>query len=176
MKDKPAKREDWKTEPFPEATVNLALERIYSTAEFAQIAQGCVPQQMEDKWFIFYEAPWLFLHRSWTGYCIYQVRFEPVAEGCVLQKFAPTATLLNIRSERRLAIAQIWLYSSTAGRARMSGRPCLIISALSTANQTGRIKRARFPPHILLRGHVPSGNVWCPRRRTLGRRPHSEGL
>lgn len=31
---------------------------------------------MEDKWFAFYEEPWLYLHRSWTGFGIYQVRFE----------------------------------------------------------------------------------------------------
>ena len=31
---------------------------------------------MEDKWFIFYEEPWLYLHRSWTGAGIYGVRFQ----------------------------------------------------------------------------------------------------
>jgi hypothetical protein len=33
---------------------------------------------MEDRWFAFYEEPWLYLHRSWTGFGVYQVRFEPV--------------------------------------------------------------------------------------------------
>ena len=26
---------------------------------------------------MFFEDPWLHLHRSWTGFCIYQVRLEP---------------------------------------------------------------------------------------------------
>ena len=43
------------------------------------IRRGVVPQQMEDKWFIYWQHDTLFFHRSWTGNCIYVVRF--VAEG-----------------------------------------------------------------------------------------------
>jgi hypothetical protein len=39
---------------------------------------------MEDKWFIYYEEPRLFVHRSWTGYCIFEVRFEPTAGGILI--------------------------------------------------------------------------------------------
>jgi hypothetical protein len=28
---------------------------------------GFVPREMEDKWFVFSEEPWLFVHRSCTG-------------------------------------------------------------------------------------------------------------
>lgn len=37
---------------------------------------GLIPEQMEDKWFIFHGEGWLHFHRSWTGYCIYQVQFH----------------------------------------------------------------------------------------------------
>jgi hypothetical protein len=30
---------------------------------------------MEDKWFIYWKGDTLYFHRSWTGYCIYTVRF-----------------------------------------------------------------------------------------------------
>ena len=30
---------------------------------------------MEDKWFIYWNDDALFFHRSWTGFCIYVVRF-----------------------------------------------------------------------------------------------------
>ncbi len=75
-----AKRNDWKTEPMPSVSKNITLEKVYSQEEFDRIAFGVIPEQMEDKWFIFYEAPWLYLHRSWTGFCIFKVRFEVVAE------------------------------------------------------------------------------------------------
>ena len=31
---------------------------------------------MENKWFIFLEQDVLYIHRSWTGFCIYQVNFK----------------------------------------------------------------------------------------------------
>jgi hypothetical protein len=76
-----ATRGDWKTTPLPVARASIDLHRAYSAEEFARIQEGNVPQEMEDKWFAFYEAPWLYLHRSWTGYAVYQVRFEPADGG-----------------------------------------------------------------------------------------------
>ena len=68
-----ANRNDWKTTPLPAARVGITLDRTYAADEFARIKEGDVPQEMEDKWFAFYEEPWLYLHRSWTGFGIYQV-------------------------------------------------------------------------------------------------------
>jgi len=31
---------------------------------------------MEDKWFWYFENDTLYAHRSWTGYCIYSIRFN----------------------------------------------------------------------------------------------------
>ncbi|MEH2215628.1 MAG: hypothetical protein V7K72_00570 [Nostoc sp.] len=75
-----AKRDDWKTEPMPSESTKIALEKLYSQEEFDRITAGVIPEQMEDKWFIFYEAPWIYLHRSWTGFCIFKVRFEVVGD------------------------------------------------------------------------------------------------
>jgi hypothetical protein len=73
-----ATRADWKTTPFPTARAALQLDREYSAVEFERIKLGSVPREMEDKWFVFYEEPWLHFHRSWTGFGVYQVRFESV--------------------------------------------------------------------------------------------------
>ena len=72
---------DWKALPMPAAWERIDLAASYTAEEFERLAAGEIPESMEDKWFILYEVPWLYLHRSWTGYCIYQVRFEPDAEG-----------------------------------------------------------------------------------------------
>ena len=77
----PARREDWKTSEMPEAAVSLEVDRRYTPQEFARLRFGVVPRSMEEKWFVFYEAPWLYLHRSWTGLCVYQVRFEEEESG-----------------------------------------------------------------------------------------------
>ena len=74
-----ATRESWKHRPLPEARAALAYARTFDRPEHARLQRGLVPDQMEDKWFIFLEGEWLFFHRSWTGSCIYAVKLR--AEG-----------------------------------------------------------------------------------------------
>lgn len=45
------------------------------------IRRGVIPEQMEDKWFIYWSEGELFFHRSWTGFCIYVVKFQTGKEG-----------------------------------------------------------------------------------------------
>lgn len=47
-------------------------------AVFDKVKQGIIPQEMEDRWFIFFEEGWLNLHRSWTGHCIFRIKIEKV--------------------------------------------------------------------------------------------------
>ena len=72
-----SKRGDWKTIEMPNARATIPINRQYSDREFGRLSAGEIPQEMEDKWFIFYEEPVLHLHRSWTGFCVYQVEFQP---------------------------------------------------------------------------------------------------
>lgn len=81
MRTERATRATWKTTPMPEARKQLHVEKTYSGEEYAGIAMGLIPMQMEDRWFMFLEDDWLYLHRSWTGNMIYKVRFEPIADG-----------------------------------------------------------------------------------------------
>jgi len=74
-----ASRQSWKTLASPEARADLAFAEAYSVEDFERIKRGVIPQAMEDKWFVFYEEPWLYFHRSWTGFCIYGVRFQSSA-------------------------------------------------------------------------------------------------
>jgi hypothetical protein len=61
---------------MPASHVVIPVSRAYSPQQMESIKLGFVPQVMEDKWFAFYEDPCLYLHRSWTSYCIFIVRFE----------------------------------------------------------------------------------------------------
>jgi|GEM_PF-420290 len=79
--DKIAARKDRKTLPLPDAREDLDFTGAYNAVEFERIRAGLIPEEMEDKWFIFFEDPWLYFHRSWTGSCIYAVRFEKGATG-----------------------------------------------------------------------------------------------
>jgi|SRR5580765_6661603 hypothetical protein len=71
-----ATRECWKVLPLPEARAELGFAGTYTSADFERIKRGLIPEEMEDKWFIFYDEPWLYFHRSWTGAGVYGVEFH----------------------------------------------------------------------------------------------------
>ena len=73
---KTAQPDSWKTKQMPLEVAYLSFNKTYTEEEFGIIASGCVPKEMEDKWFIFMQNNELFFHRSWTGFCIYKVVFE----------------------------------------------------------------------------------------------------
>jgi len=76
-----ASRASWKTAELPSQRADLGFHETFSGVEFETIQRGWIPIEMEDKWFILFEDPWLFLHRSWTGVCIYMLRFERHSAG-----------------------------------------------------------------------------------------------
>jgi hypothetical protein len=76
-----ATRQSWKSQPIPTERINLGFACTYDAADTKRIKHGLIPLAMEDKWFMYFEEPWFYLHRSWTGKCVYGVRFEPGAAG-----------------------------------------------------------------------------------------------
>jgi len=62
---------------MPQERQLLDLELTLLSEAYGQIQLGYVPKSMEDKWFIYFEDGWLNFHRSWTGSCIYRLRFKP---------------------------------------------------------------------------------------------------
>ena len=75
----PATSGHWKTIPMPEQKVKLDIELLVSAERFEEIRWGYIPRAMEDHWFYYMEDDWFYIHRSWTGYCFFQIKF--VREG-----------------------------------------------------------------------------------------------
>lgn len=78
-------KEDWRTLPLPLQTGHIVGGFSYSDAEMASIRKGFLPLDMDEKWFAWF-IPWfdegvLYLHRSWTGVCIFRVHFEQTETG-----------------------------------------------------------------------------------------------
>ena len=71
-----ARRGDWKTMEMPWQHVTFVLNRSFSDREMDALRCGNIPQAMEDKWFWYMEGSTLWAHRSWTGYCVYQIDFK----------------------------------------------------------------------------------------------------
>jgi hypothetical protein len=56
-------------------------ERVWSAEDWATLDLGYESETMEEKWDVVAEGDLLFLHRSWTGFGIYEVTFAPVSDG-----------------------------------------------------------------------------------------------
>ncbi len=70
-----ARKSDWQTHDMPTSRSVIALSYKFEPQEMELIQRGLIPEDMGDKWFIYYQDDRLYLHRSWTGYCVYIVRF-----------------------------------------------------------------------------------------------------
>jgi ADP-ribose pyrophosphatase YjhB (NUDIX family) len=71
--------DDWRGKKMPRQRREIALDLRFDEFAMARIRKGLLPRAMEEKWFAWFEKSCLHLHRSWTGYCIYEVNF--VREG-----------------------------------------------------------------------------------------------
>ena len=59
-----AARSRWENHPIDQPKrIRINLE--FSEEQMDKMKIGLIPQQMEDKWFIFYEEEWLYFHRSY---------------------------------------------------------------------------------------------------------------
>jgi len=62
----------WQRIPFKDGVV-LPYAAEFDSVEFSRVRDGLIPWAMEDKWFVYFEEPHLFLHRSWTGQPVYRL-------------------------------------------------------------------------------------------------------
>lgn len=73
-----ATREDWETCPMPEETASFKIKKKLKKEDIIRLKCGHIPREMEDKWFSYFEDGKLYIHRSWSGLCIYIVTFNTI--------------------------------------------------------------------------------------------------
>ena len=56
---------------MPKKNEHFILKRHITEAGIQRLAKGHIPEAMEDKWFWYAEDGRLYIHRSWTGFCIF---------------------------------------------------------------------------------------------------------
>lgn len=76
-----AVRDSWKTLDLPDEVATFDLNFDLSSEELGRISLGHVPEDMDDKWFIYRAGDRLFFHRSWTGICVYSAAIEESENG-----------------------------------------------------------------------------------------------
>ena len=66
---------------MPQLKIDVDLDRAFSKEDFNKIMTGIKSFDMNQRWNILFEDGLLYLHRSWTGHCIFIGRFESRADG-----------------------------------------------------------------------------------------------
>ena len=66
---------------LPAAREPLEFARTFSRHEFDMLCAGFLPRNMDDRWALHYEAPWLYVARSWTGFVVFGLELEPDGAG-----------------------------------------------------------------------------------------------
>lgn len=67
---------DWDISPMPEKNAQFTIKRKFSDADINRLKKGHLPEEMEDRWFFYYEDGKAYFHRSWSGNCIFIVAFN----------------------------------------------------------------------------------------------------
>lgn len=80
-----AKADSWKREPFV-AGIAVPYRASFTSPQVERLSAGLVPREMEDKWFVYYEEPFLYLHRSWTGQPVFRVKLRASADGAQVEE------------------------------------------------------------------------------------------
>ena len=84
----------WKREPFKEG-VPFPLNLEIHKGQIERISKGLIPEEMEDKWFIYFEEPYLYLHRSWTGQPVFKLKFSESPNGYTVSEALLSADIAN---------------------------------------------------------------------------------
>jgi hypothetical protein len=76
------KRAEWRNlKPLSEGKRRIGYHRHLSAIEWSILASGVLPESMDDKWFVFSEGDRVWIHRSWTGMCMYELVVAERADG-----------------------------------------------------------------------------------------------
>ena len=131
---KVAEKSDWKTLDLPKRHDIFFIHRDFTEEQMQRLRRGNIPREMEDKWFWYMEGDTLYAHRSWTGICIYVIKFFPTGKHKVLvnrdpeqygctsaeQDFQQLHTLLNWWAQSNYDYYGQWL-SETVNSLKKQG-------------------------------------------------------
>jgi hypothetical protein len=66
---------------MPQKRERIDVARRFSPDEYQRLACGHIPESQDDRWFVYVEGDVAHIHRSWTGFCIFEVELTPSGDG-----------------------------------------------------------------------------------------------
>lgn len=79
-----AGRGSWRALPMPDQITELGGKLWLEERTARQLRVGHIPVSMDDRWFVFCEGDRVFVHRSWTGICIFEATLRRTRDGAEL--------------------------------------------------------------------------------------------
>lgn len=77
-----ATRDSWQNlQSLPERRITVRLAINLDEREAERIRHGYIPADSDHKWFAYFDSNVLYVHRSWTGYCIDEIHFVATDRG-----------------------------------------------------------------------------------------------
>jgi len=77
-------RDDWRVFDMPVTYETSLLNKELNAAEYQALLMGFLPRDMDDRWFMYANEGYVYLHRSWTGHCIFRLKIEVIKDDCLL--------------------------------------------------------------------------------------------
>jgi hypothetical protein len=75
----PTSRHSWQNiHDMPARHQQLRFSFSIRERDMRRLKYGFYPVDMVEKWFVYTEGSTTYFHRSWSGYCIFQIRFERI--------------------------------------------------------------------------------------------------
>lgn len=78
---RPAVETDFETSRMPTNTIQVSASMSLNAEQMRRVRFGLVPKEMDDRWFVFFEDPHLFISRSWQHKMFYCADFEESEDG-----------------------------------------------------------------------------------------------
>ena len=81
-----ATKDNWKTIPMINPK-RLDVSIVLNIEQFHKMKLGLVPNEMEDKWFAYFDKEHIHFYRSWTGYEIFKAKIITNEKGYQINEF-----------------------------------------------------------------------------------------
>jgi len=81
-----ATKKSWDNRPIKQPK-KIKVNLSFTKQQYSALCRGFVPQEMEDKWFIYHEDDWLYFHHSWVHCGIYRARLVKKRNGVAIEEF-----------------------------------------------------------------------------------------
>ena len=92
------RKSDRTTVDMPNHYEVAILNRSLTEEQYQTLISGFKPGGTDDRWFLYVKDNWVYLHRSWTGHCIFKLKLQAISGNMMLTEIHINRDLDQYRS------------------------------------------------------------------------------